>query len=106
MLIITDLGEKSLASFFCKRLMGDMDKLVCPCHPLPIASPKSVIIRIIVIYETILLSEMWHKCPFYKPCLGGFRIFIHTYYAAIMELEHRFFDGSGYQVGSQLLHKG
>ena len=109
MLIITDWGEKSLASFFCKRLMGGMDKLVCPykkrqckvrkkfsgasmirvmriyesalllskkgdtdkqvcpCHPLPIASPKSVIIRIIVIYETILLSEMWHKCPFYKP---------------------------------------
>ncbi|MEA2082690.1 MAG: hypothetical protein U9O82_00295, partial [Thermodesulfobacteriota bacterium] len=25
---------------------GDTDKQVCPCHPSPIASPKSVIIRI------------------------------------------------------------
>ncbi|MEA2084074.1 MAG: hypothetical protein U9O82_07530, partial [Thermodesulfobacteriota bacterium] len=24
---------------------GDTDKQVCPCHPSPIASPKSVIIR-------------------------------------------------------------
>ncbi|MEA2083205.1 MAG: hypothetical protein U9O82_02975, partial [Thermodesulfobacteriota bacterium] len=26
---------------------GDTDKQVCPCHPSPIASPKSVIIRMI-----------------------------------------------------------
>ncbi|MEA2007954.1 MAG: hypothetical protein U9O54_02455, partial [Chloroflexota bacterium] len=38
---------------------GDTDKQVCPCHPSPIASPKSVIISRAFIKKKDIIYTKW-----------------------------------------------